>query len=316
VAMQADPRWTTRGWGYRVKSQDQTLRAITRIVTLAAGRNYVWRGCTDRSYRIRSSLFRTIIDESESIPTELEVRQRELAILREAREWGLAVEMGPLASDLYLLAHLQHHGIATRLLDVTYNPMTALWFACEGGDDAGVLFAFDVTDYPTYDTIDPQQRQTYGLQSKPHEWSLRHALAVSAKTGSPFLVRPTLRNARMQAQEGLFISGAVPLDPSPTGIDGLPLPFVQPPGHDKLENLFSQGERGPGRPGRLPFCAIVIPANIKKKIKGHLTALNRRRSTMYPDVDGFRDALRDGDVNLYPLPETLSAYEDTGAAGS
>lgn len=316
VVEQTDPRWTTSGWGYGVTSQDQTFRAVTRIVSLAAGRQYVWRGCTNRSYRIRSSLLRDlIIDESEPLPTELQMRQYELAILREAREWGLALEMGPQASDLYLLAQLQHHGVRTRLLDVTYNPMTALWFACEKGDEAGVLFAFDVTDFPTYDTIDPHQRQTFGLLSNPLEWSLRHALAVSAKTGSPFLVRPTVRNARMQAQEGLFISGAVSLEPSPTGIDGLPLPFVEPPGQGKLATLFSQGERRAGRPARLPFCAIVIPARIKKKIKEHLTALNRRRSTMYPDVDGFRDALRDSGVNLHPLPDAVSAYDDTAAAG-
>jgi hypothetical protein len=314
VVDQTDPRWTTSGWGYNVTSQDQTFRAVNRIVSLAAGRQYVWRGCSNRSYRMRSSLLRDlIIDEAEPLPTEHQMRQRELAILREAREWGLALEMGLQASDLYLLAHLQHHGVPTRLLDVTYNPMTALWFACEKGDEAGVLFAFDVTDFPIYDTIDPHQRQTFGLQSNPLEWSLRRALAVSAKSGSPFLVRPTVRNARMQAQEGLFISGAVPLEPSPTGIDGLPLPFVAPPGQQKLATLFSQGERGAGRPARLPFCAVVIPARIKGKIKEHLTALNRRRSTMYPDVDGFRDALRDGGVSLFPLPDAVSAYDDTDA---
>ena len=315
MAAQADPRWTSNGWGYRVTSQDQTFRAITRIISLSAGRRYVWRGGTNSSHRIRSSLLRdSIIDESEPLPSETQLRRRELAIVREAREWGLMREVGPLASDLHLLAHLQHHGVATRLLDVTYNPMTALWFACEKGEESGVLFAFDVTDVPAYDTIDPHQPQTYGLAGNPLEWSLRHALAVSARSGSPFLVRPTLPSARMQAQEGLFISGVVPLDPSPTGIDGLPVSLGQAPGPEKLANLFS-GERGAGRPARLPFCAIVIPAGIKKKVKGHLTALNRRPSTMYPDVDGFRNALRDGDVPVYPLPDAVSAYDDADAAG-
>jgi len=315
VTDQADPRWTRSGWGVSVTSQDQAFRAIARIVSLAAGRQYVWRGCSDSSYRIRSSLLRSlIIEESEPLPTELELRQREVAILREAREWGLALEMGVQASDLYLLAHLQHYGVPTRLLDVTHNPMTALWFACERGEESGVLFAFDVTGFPAYDTIDPQHRQTLGLQSGPLEWSLRHALAVSAKTGAPFLVRPTLRNARMQAQEGLFISGAVPLTPSPMGIDGLPLPFAEPPGRDKLTSLFAPGERGVGRPARLPFCAVVIPGRVKKRIKEHLTALNRRRSTLYPDTAGFRDALRDDAIPLHPLPDVVSAYDDLEAA--
>ncbi len=71
VTNQANPKWTTSGWGYSVKSQDQTFRAITRIVSLAAGRQYVRRGCSNRAYRIRSSLVRhLIIDEQESLPTE------------------------------------------------------------------------------------------------------------------------------------------------------------------------------------------------------------------------------------------------------
>ncbi|WP_448628169.1 FRG domain-containing protein [Geodermatophilus sp. URMC 64] len=307
MADQADPRWTTSGWGFGVTSQDQAFRAITRIVSLAAGRRYVWRGCSDRSARIRSSLLRSlIIDESEPLPTELELRQHELAVLREARRWGLTRETGPQTSDLSLLVHLHQHGVPTRLVDVTDNPMTALWFACEQGDEAGVLFAFDVTEFPTHETPD--------LPAAP-EWSLRHALAVSAKTGAPFLVRPTLPTPRMQAQEGLFLSGAVPLGPSPAGIDGLPLPYAAPPGRDKLAKLFAPDERGAGRPTRLPFCALVIPGRMKKAIREHLTALNRRRSTVYPDADGFRDAVRDGGVQLFPLPEVISAHDDVDAAG-
>ncbi|MGY1604464.1 FRG domain-containing protein [Geodermatophilus sp. SYSU D00815] len=309
MADQADPRWTSSGWGLAVTTQEQVFRAITRIVTLAPGRRYVWRGCGDRSHRIRSGLLRgLIIDESEPLPTELELRQREVAILREARAWGLAPELGQHASDLALLAHLHQHGVPTRLLDVTDNPMTALWFACEGGDEAGVLFAFDVTDLPAYGTTDPHDR------ARPLEWSLRHALAVSAKTGSPFLVRPTLRTARLQAQEGLFLAGAAPLGPAPAGIDGLPLPSAEPPGREKLASLVAPGERAAGRPGRLPFCAVVVPARMKRKIREHLTALNRRRSTVYPDVEGFRDALRDGDVRLHPLPEVVPAHDDVDAA--
>ncbi|WP_222265689.1 FRG domain-containing protein [Modestobacter marinus] len=303
---QADPRWTTSGWGYGVKTQDQAFRAVNRIVSLAAGRRYVWRGSSDRSHRLRSSLLRDlIIDESEPLPTELELRRRELAVLREAREWGLARELGPPASDLHLLAHLQQHGVPTRLLDVTHNPMTALWLACEGGDEAGVLFAFDVTDAPTYDTV--------GLPSDPLDWSLRLALAVSARRAAPFLVRPTRPSARMRAQEGLFLSAAVPLGPALPGVDGVPLPTGEPPGPARLAGLFAPEERGAGRPARVPFCAVVIPARIKRKVKEHLTALNRRRSTVYPDVDGFREALRDGEVALHPLPDAVPAHEDTDA---
>ena len=57
-----------------------------------------------------------------------------------------------------------------------------------------------------------------------------------------------------------------------------------------------------------------LPAKIKKQIRKHLEGTyNRRRSTMYSDVDGFRSALTDRAVNLLPPEEVMSAYDDVPA---
>ena len=62
-------------------------------------------------------------------------------------------------SPLELLALLQHHGIPTRLLDVTENALVALYFACCSKPDTdGEVFVFkhehrDVTNYPVVNAI-------------------------------------------------------------------------------------------------------------------------------------------------------------------
>jgi hypothetical protein len=131
--------WLTHGWGIEAKTPQQALDLISHIALLAKGRTYAWRGQSDATYKLSSSLYRRIENSGEAV-SEKALRTEEIKILEEARRWGLGRDLGPSATDLHLLALLQHHGVPTRLLDVTSNPITALWFAAEqhagtnGGD--------------------------------------------------------------------------------------------------------------------------------------------------------------------------------------
>lgn len=302
MTAQVDPRWVRSGWGHRVSSQDELLRAVARIGSLHSGRRYVWRGIADARFHIRSSLYRSLLEES-GPPTEDAVRHRERVLLREARTWGLGLGPTGFFTDLHLLALLQHHGTPTRLLDVTTNPMTALWFSCQpaagAADAAGALFAFDITDVPQYETLTIGPA-TYGEMGDPAGWPLRHALAVSSRDERPFLVRPTIRDERMRAQEGLFLASATPERPvQPGGLDGMHAAGSVPPGLERLAALFAAEERGRGTPPLLSFASVVVPPHVKRKLLLHLRGTyDRDFRTLFPDLTGFADAGRAGLLDL------------------
>ena len=130
-------------------------------------------------------------------------------LVESARARGFDVEHGRKVSDLKLLAKLQHFGAATGLLDFTWSPLIALWFACckEPTRD-GMLFAVD-TIHPVGMGLVPSDEKKQDVET-----------IFSPANHSPCLSywEPTLSGdamSRILCQRSLFIIGC-PLIPGDT----------------------------------------------------------------------------------------------------
>ncbi|NRF16336.1 FRG domain-containing protein [Vibrio coralliilyticus] len=109
-------------------------------------RVWMWRGQSDIDWRLDSSAYRRLKNSSGYKPSDPNqaMISYEKTLLQHATHRGYRYENGKELSDFELLAKLQHHGAATRLVDFTRNALIGIWFACsENAQKSGLLVAFD-----------------------------------------------------------------------------------------------------------------------------------------------------------------------------
>ena len=85
---------------------------------------YLFRGVSNDTYKIEASAYRRLPKEDLEDPGKLLTITQEL--IYNARALGHDRNEGQPLSDLELLAHLQHYGAATCLIDFTRDVMVAL----------------------------------------------------------------------------------------------------------------------------------------------------------------------------------------------
>lgn len=298
--------WIDTGWYYEPESPTQLVEAIARLGVYGTNHRFAWRGFSNCNYELLSSLHRHLVDKRVDI-SESSILAYEEDTLQRARDWGLGVEGGQMVDDFQLLADLQHFDVPTRLIDVTSNPMTALWFASQSSkrkptaerkpSDArwsatGLILALNLA--PWYDRkVDgggKVQNVFKTVGRPPVTWDhLAHGLAhqrrLALSLDTPFVVSSSVPNARLRAQEGYFVASRHP------GRDNGPLTSLDveivPGDPDKVRD-FLTSPRGRGLPASVPFVAIFVPAGIKQTVLKNLKyTFNRTARVLFPDYTGF-----------------------------
>lgn len=278
------------GW---IDSWASLQHEINMLTSTYSSERFVWRGHANARWGLRSSLDRTLTEQLNRPPTEDDLVSAERRLLKLARiEWRLDG-----IPALQLFARMQHVGVPTRLLDVTFNPLIATWFAVasdrHNDEEPARLLVFTDSNKPLqlhtrWNTNTPRWHR---LPNEAARRSVNWGTGLGRKIWRP----PALHN-RIPAQNAAFI-----LDGAP--IDALELGHQQRDGRSmwaasELRRYASVPMRlaqiGEDRlPKKAPVFTYRITPAAKNEIRNQLEErFGYNFSTVYADIEGMAEYVR------------------------
>ncbi|HDR6256901.1 FRG domain-containing protein [Bacillus sp. S0628] len=214
----------------------------------------LWRGQGDISWPIHSGAYRRIFNENLDSVKEEDIMVYEKRLIDQARHKSFEYQDGRMLTDIEILAKLQHHGAATRLVDFSKNALIALWFCSNScPSKTGLLLGVHSSCVVGFESTTHASKSDYNS----------FADELSSKE-YPMLLDPPIVSPRISAQHGLFLYSKV--SDSPMGSLKLP--------NNENDRIF-----------------IAIKPQLKESIKTILMhSFNIRDETIFPDFDGFAAA--------------------------
>ena len=280
---------------------EQIQRDPGRRLTM---RPVLYRGETRRYDEIYASLFRDDIDAKKGTS-----RFRFKNIYEESLLYQNAERMFPsifkeCRNALDKMVKMQHYGLPTRLLDVTENPLVALYFACAdystSGNDGRILCEkdLDYADSNEFETIRMLANFVYHNDlSMFYLPELDEVLQIKDAKGdknfvyerfkyyltTTFLIKPPALNERIRAQQGAILFSSIV---QPGGVYDNDLSEKIQSGEIDRENIRKILLKKNPEPLKDLFEEIcVIPVEKKESIINELDDLGVNMAALFPDEE-------------------------------
>lgn len=169
-------------------------------------KKYLYRGQENEAWRVTSSAYRRLENQIGTVSNSLSGFLPDLFVgyLKQIVD-EVQLKYPSTYTDMFPLecmAHLQHNKVATGFIDFTFNPLVALWFACDNREQTNGKVLLLENDRETIEEITTKD----SLQQNIDEF-------FDVDQGQWYLWAPTLDSLavdtqRMTMQQSVFLFGS------------------------------------------------------------------------------------------------------------
>lgn len=260
----------------------KNLDDYREIIASHTLREWIYRGQNNYEYELESSLYRAFERNRDiqygshprgKLMYRLGYEQEMLESFK--RRCHIFLNSYPdMNSNLDWLALMQHYGAPTRLLDFTFSPYIALYFAISGANKEGSASVFCINHVELEDNL---EKTVADYDVKVNEF-LTGDLSNTKKKSDTFLFcyEPKFVNERLFAQQGLFLVSNT-------------LHFS----HESILQKITDDNI---------YIKIKIESKSFKEIINELYKMNISATTLYPGFEGFCKSFENiGAISLYSI---------------
>ena len=195
----------------------KSWKDFEEIVSSSQYSDWAFRGQEDQTWPLNSSLARYLSDFKVHKDVWAHQEDRILRIFR--RKAHLFLEHIPAEDNVYeWLALMQHHGAPTRLLDFTWSPFVAAFFALEKARTNAAVWAINIKEiktanrtitrqYPLFKEPNQNRDEPVVLAPRTQEIYYRFYIENTIRDRVPFVStgEPFNMSQRIIAQSGTFV---------------------------------------------------------------------------------------------------------------
>ena len=249
-------------------------------------RGWGFRGQRESAWSLRTSLDRAVCVTTSSGHYHLDrkTEERELLFRFQQQAHRFICHVPPSDDLASWFSLMQHHGVPTRLLDWTWSPYVALYFAIEESPQSAdwaqpkersraernsAIWAVDL------DWLEEKGKEHLELMPDDPKARKEYLNGLLNQKDKPLIARvdPALANERMSAQQGFFLWKL----------------FEETPFFDQI--LMSMIIH-PAIPEQPVLRKLEVGAGQRVKFLENLREMNIHRASLFPGLDGFCQSLK------------------------